>query len=236
MNVQPGQHDCQGSRAPTQSRLKKEASSPRPPITIQARSLMTIGYPNSPTANNGNGASPTTTVSGYTWTYNAENRLRTSTLNSNTTTYIYDDGGQLAAECSTAPNTAANAQDVTTDARGSTRLVTASGGAVVSYHEYLPLGAEILGSVGSRSTCYSRLDSLTQRFTGKERDQETGLDYFEAKYRSAAEGRFTSPDEPFIGQSPLNPRSWNLDKYGLNNPLRYLDPTGRVQVIVVPIK
>jgi len=63
--------------------------------------------------------------------------------------------------------------------------------------------------------------------SGKERDAETGLDFFEARYLSSAQGRFTSPDEPFIGQSPLNPQSWNLYSYGLNNPLRYIDPTGR---------
>ena len=35
---------------------------------------------------------------------------------------------------------------------------------------------------------------MTQKFTGKERDQETGLDYFIARYDSSAQGRFTSPD------------------------------------------
>ena len=54
----------------------------------------------------------------------------------------------------------------------------------------------------------------------------TGLDYFGARYFSGAQGRFTSPDKPFAGQSPSNPQSWNLYSYGLNNPLRYIDPTG----------
>ena len=40
-------------------------------------------------------------------------------------------------------------------------------------------------------------------------------------------GRFTSPDEPFAGQSPGKPQSWNLYSYGLNNPLLITDPTGR---------
>ena len=38
-------------------------------------------------------------------------------------------------------------------------------------------------------------DSLTQKFTSKERDAESGLDFFEARYYSSAQGRFTSPDE-----------------------------------------
>src|SRR5689334_7775410 len=36
------------------------------------------------------------------------------------------------------------------------------------------------------------------RCTGKERDQETGLDYFGARYFSGAQGRFTSPDPTFL--------------------------------------
>jgi RHS repeat-associated protein len=66
------------------------------------------------------------------------------------------------------------------------------------------------------------------------RDEETGLDYFAARYFSGAQGRFTSAD-PF---SPLglkqdqfsawisNPQRWNKFSYALNNPFRYIDPTG----------
>ena len=64
-------------------------------------------------------------------------------------------------------------------------------------------------------------------FTAKERDSETGLDYFLARYFSGAQGRFTSPDQPFNDQDASDPQSWNLFSYGRNNPLRYNDPTGR---------
>jgi RHS repeat-associated protein len=67
----------------------------------------------------------------------------------------------------------------------------------------------------------------TVRSTGKERDAETGLDYFGARYFSGAQGRFSSPDEPFADQYESDPQSWNLYSYGRNNPLRYIDPTGR---------
>jgi RHS repeat-associated protein len=60
------------------------------------------------------------------------------------------------------------------------------------------------------------------RFTGKERDAETGLDYFGARYMAAAQGRFTSPDRPFMDQRVSDPQSWNLYTYGRNNPLRSL--------------
>ena len=70
------------------------------------------------------------------------------------------------------------------------------------------------------------------QFTGKERDAETGLDYFGARYMSAAQGRFTSPDEPLIDQSPDDPQSWNLYGYVRNNPLIFTDPTGNDCVYV----
>lgn len=64
------------------------------------------------------------------------------------------------------------------------------------------------------------------RSTGKERDAETGLDYFGARYFSGAQGRFTSPDVPLLAQRPGDPQSWNLYSYTRNNPLRYVDPDG----------
>jgi RHS repeat-associated protein len=65
------------------------------------------------------------------------------------------------------------------------------------------------------------------KFTGKERDAESGLDYFGARYMSAAQGRFTSPDEPLIDQYPGDPQSWNLYSYVRNNPLNAIDPSGQ---------
>ena len=74
-------------------------------------------------------------------------------------------------------------------------------------------------------------DGVSQRFTGKERDAETGLDYFGARYFSAAQGRFTSPDEPFADQDPVDPQSWNLFGYVRNNPLIFFDQDGRACVV-----
>ena len=56
--------------------------------------------------------------------------------------------------------------------------------------------------------------------------EETGLDYFGARYYSGAQGRFTSPDEPLEDQDRSDPQSWNLYSYVRNNPLRFVDPNG----------
>jgi RHS repeat-associated protein len=63
------------------------------------------------------------------------------------------------------------------------------------------------------------------RSSGKERD-ETGLDYFGARYYSGAHGRFTSPDPLLNSGRPWQPQSWNRYAYTLNNPLKFVDPTG----------
>ena len=69
------------------------------------------------------------------------------------------------------------------------------------------------------------------RFTGKERDAETGLDYFGARYMSAAQGRFGSadPQEP-SRRHVLNPQKWNKYVYVINNPLGSIDPDGLEEI------
>jgi RHS repeat-associated protein len=61
-------------------------------------------------------------------------------------------------------------------------------------------------------------------FSSKERDAETGLDFFGARYDSSAQGRFMSPDS-HTGV-PGNPQSWNKYSYTFNNPLKLVDPDG----------
>jgi RHS repeat-associated protein len=69
------------------------------------------------------------------------------------------------------------------------------------------------------------------RFTGKERDVETGLDYFGARYFSAAQGRFISADwsaqpVPVPYADFTNPQTLNLYAYVKNNPLATADLDG----------
>jgi RHS repeat-associated protein len=73
---------------------------------------------------------------------------------------------------------------------------------------------------------YGGADATRQKFTQKERDSESGLDYFLARYYSGARGRFTSPDELLSSGDVTDPQTWNRYSYGLGNPLRYTDPLG----------
>jgi RHS repeat-associated protein len=71
-----------------------------------------------------------------------------------------------------------------------------------------------------------RLEGIRSRYTGKERDSESGLDNFGARYDSSQYGRFMTPDPGNAGADPTNPQSWNMYSYVLNNPLSYTDPSG----------
>jgi len=66
-------------------------------------------------------------------------------------------------------------------------------------------------------------------FTGKERDGESNLDYFGARYYTSTQGRFSSPDDG-SDQDPSDPQSWSLYGYVRNNPLSNSDPTGNACV------
>jgi RHS repeat-associated protein len=70
-------------------------------------------------------------------------------------------------------------------------------------------------------------DSAPLYFTGKERDAESGNDYFEARYYGSSMGRMLSPDPSQLYYAdPTNPQSLNLYSYVLNNPLVHVDPNG----------
>lgn len=114
---------------------------------------------------------------------------------SGATIYVYDAFGKLSAEYSTVGSGDSGKRYITRDHLGSTRAVTDQSQAVTC-HDYLPFGEEIPVAWGGRSNvpCYSGSDPIRQRFTGKERDAETGLDCFGARYFSGAQGRFTSVD------------------------------------------
>lgn len=165
------------------------------------------------------------------------------------TRFVYGIGGQLIAEfdgstgslkkeyvygggtmATIAPNGrgSTGTQYTTTDALGTPRVVTNSAGAVVGRHDYMPFGEELGAGVGGRTVGmgFGASDGVRQKFTQKERDIETGLDYFIHRYYSSTQGRFVSPDLLFADQWEEDPQSWNLYTYVGNSPLNSTDPFG----------
>jgi RHS repeat-associated protein len=98
----------------------------------------------------------------------------------------------------------------------------------VERHDYLPFGEELFAGLGIRHTTTTGYagNSIRKKFTGYERDTETGLDFAQARYFSSIQGRFIGPDRIFADQIEAEPQSWNLYIYARNNPLIHTDPSG----------
>jgi RHS repeat-associated protein len=152
----------------------------------------------------------------------------------NRTKYTYDAAGDLTSEfvSGTPPANPCTTCYIVSDTLGSTRLMMdASTGNVVALHDYLPFGEEIAGAPARPGTLYGGTDNPRQKFTGKERDTESGLDFFGARYFSGAQGRFITPDwsekiEAIPYANLKNPQSLNLYIYVLNSPLSWKDVDG----------
>ena len=130
----------------------------------------------------------------------------------------------------TAQNGSGGVKWLVTDHLGSTRMVIDQTGSLagIKRHDFCPFGEELFAGVGIRSAALGYgADSTRQKFTGKERDGETGLDYFLARYYSNIQGRFTSVNPENAGAIEDDPQSWNGYAYARNAPVVYSDPDGR---------
>ncbi len=148
-----------------------------------------------------------------------------------TTVFVYDAAGALAAEYSTAtPPANPQTSYMTSDHLGSARVITDQSGNVTSRRDFMPFGEEIYAGVGTRSTSQkyssSGVDNVRQRYTGYQKDTETGLDFAEARMYENRHGRFTAPDPLLSSASPLDPQTFNRYTYTGNNPVNFTDPAG----------
>jgi RHS repeat-associated protein len=101
------------------------------------------------------------------------------------------------------------------DPLGTTRTITQSNGTVCYDADFTPYGQEMVHT----NTC-----PQNYKYTGYERDPETGLDYAMFRYYSPRLGRFMSVD-PLPGDVQ-DPQSFNRYAYVLNNPVGFIDPLG----------
>lgn len=130
------------------------------------------------------------------------------------TDYIFGYGGKRLAKDTSLDGTAA--QYYHADHIGSVRVMTDNAGIKIQDCTFNPFGEQVSCTPDNVSNHY--------RFTGKERDQESGLDNFGARYNSSSTGRFMTPDP--MGGEKRDPQTLNKYSYVRNNPINLIDPTG----------
>jgi len=103
------------------------------------------------------------------------------------------------------------------DHLGSSSLITDELGTIVQHLEYVPFGETFIDERKTQSSW-----TTPYLFSGKERDEETGLLYFGARYQDSKYGIWYSVD-------PLAEKYPNISSYVYcaNNPVMYIDPDGR---------
>ena len=106
-----------------------------------------------------------------------------------------------------------------TDQINSSRIITNDSGNVVF--------SEAAGPYGDVQKTWTNTYDPKMKFSGKEREGYSDLDYFGARYYDHKSYRFNSVD-PIINrvEALSNPQLWNLYAYCDNNPITFFDPDG----------
>jgi RHS repeat-associated protein len=180
-----------------------------------------------------------TGAAGYTYTYDDEgNRVEKSNGSSGTlywymspgivaesdltgalkSEYVFFAGGRVARK----DLSGASVEYYFSDQLKTASVITDAGGNIKAESDYYPWGGELQLTAN---------DSNHYKFTGKERDGETGLDYFGARYYSNGMGRFVTPDwaakAAAVPYADLkDPQSLNLYSYVRNRPMVLVDLDG----------
>jgi RHS repeat-associated protein len=129
-----------------------------------------------------------------------------------TNEYIFFNGKRIARR-----DSSNNVDYYFADHLGTARVVTSAAGAILDDSDFYPFGGE-RAVTSSSGNAY--------KFTGKERDSESGNDYFGARHYASSLGRFMQPDPSPMGIAMADPQSWNLYSYVRNRPTRSVDVGG----------
>lgn len=183
------------------------------------------------------------------YTYDAAGWRVRRNVNNQETWQVYGLGGELIAEytANASPTvvqkeygyrggqllvTATSSADIEwliDDQLGTPRMIADKTGSLngVKRHDYLPFGEEIIAGTGGRTTTQGYVgDNVRQKYTKYERDNETGLDFAQARYLSSTQGRFTSLDPLASSMRSRDPQSFNRYSYVGNSPVNRIDPSG----------
>ena len=114
---------------------------------------------------------------------------------------------------------------LTTDHLGSPRIITDGLGKVIARHDYSAFGDETYTTQRTNALGY-KPDTIRQDYTGYQKDDESGLEFAQARYYNTAHGRFTSVDPLTASANVKDPQTFNRYSYVLNSPYKFSDPLG----------
>ncbi len=117
---------------------------------------------------------------------------------------------------------------MTNDHLGSPRVITNQLGAVTTRKDYMAFGEETYTAQRTSSLNYDNQSETRKGYTGYEKDDESGLDFAQARYYNSKHGRFTSVDPLMASANVKNPQTFNRYSYVLNSPYKFTDPLGLI--------
>jgi RHS repeat-associated protein len=159
--------------------------------------------------------------------YDGEGRRVKKISSTETTIFVYDGGGQLVAEYSTQQSATPQVSYLTADHLGSPRIITDNVGKVIARKDFNAFGDET-SSAQRTDTLGYKPEEIRQDYTGYQKDDESGLEFAQARYYNNKHGRFTSVDPLTASASTRDPQTFNRYSYGLNSPYKFTDPLGLV--------
>jgi RHS repeat-associated protein len=144
-----------------------------------------------------------------------------------TTIFVYNGGGQLVAEYSTQQSSAPQVSYLTQDHLGSPRIITDNVGKVIARKDFNAFGDETNSAQRTELLGY-KPEEIRQDYTGYQKDDESGLEFAQARYYNTKHGRFTSVDPLTASANVKDPQTFNRYSYAMNSPYKFTDPLGLV--------
>jgi RHS repeat-associated protein len=136
-------------------------------------------------------------------------------------------GDNLLPSYSAQVNNQQQVSYLTSDHLGSPRLITDATGKVIARHDYSAFGDETFTVQRTQSLNY-KPDTIRQDYTGYQKDDESGLEFAQARYYNTSHGRFTSIDPLTASANVKDPQTFNRYSYAMNSPYKFTDPLGLI--------
>ena len=114
---------------------------------------------------------------------------------------------------------------MTADHLGSPRIITDNTGKIIARKDFNAFGDETASAQRTELLGY-KPEEIRQDYTGYQKDDESGLEFAQARYYNNKHGRFTSVDPLTASANVKDPQTFNRYSYAMNSPYKFTDPLG----------